>query len=129
MKKLLLFISLFIFGNTIGQTLTVINNTSNTIDFDFWAMDNATCIASATQSVFPSLGPLSTAGPYTLPTGDTEWVSAYGTSGGVSHTVLVTSMSSCMPNPNLSAACGFPSTCTVTWTEDPMTRDVVVEFF
>ena len=127
MKKLILFISLFIFGNTIGQNITFINNTTNSIDVFYWAVD-ASCIASSMNST--TLGPSSgSTGAIGMPTGYTEWVSAYGTSGGVSHTVLVTALSSCMPNPNLSAACGFPSTCTVTWTEDPITRDAVVEFF
>jgi len=134
MKKLLLFILLFSAYTSIGQTMTIINNTS--CSFSYFVIGwNSSCVSDGTG--FISLPGMSTqvySSPSKVPWGTTPVPSGiqYGAlqfvdcNGGGSGLV---GNSPCTPYSSTfsgsSPSCGCPS-YTITYYLDPVTGDVTV---
>ena len=136
MKKLILIISLFIFGNFYGQTMTIINNTLNTITVEYRETDcNGT-----TNLISTTLAPNATYGPVSITSGYTHfpWATSFETSTGIpQNTPLLTGILpnafflTCSVTPNASSPCLYMQNCTATWTDIPIgsgLADVIIEF-
>ncbi len=123
MKKLILIISLFIFGNSYGQTLTINNNTTNTFDLDYIEITGG---GTCPQSNFTiAIGASASVGPIGLVSGAKfMYAVAFETAGGV-RTGPVSQVLASLPPAGcsisggiFSANCPFTTPCVATWTED-----------
>jgi len=142
MKKLILSLSILLSISTYSQTMTIINNTLNTITVEYREMD---CSTGTSNIISTTLAPFSTYGPVTITAGYTHfpWATSFETSTSIpQNTPLLTSV---LPNPsfpscsvsppNASSACLYMQNCTATWTETPVPvippnglYDIVIEF-
>jgi hypothetical protein len=135
MKKLILFISLFLVGNTYGQTLDIVNNTSIDITVEYWEFTNSTCTNVPTIiSITVPAGTSSTGNvlAFTSPPTSTDRfyaVHAIETSTGTSGVALLTAQfSTCITYQGVANYTTFSTPVTGKWTEDPGTNDVDIEF-
>jgi hypothetical protein len=127
MKKLILFISLFIFGNSFGQTITVTNNTGSTLEFNnYTEWDDPGCQSTVTYN------------NVSIPTGTNTIASL--TSGTLFITALLRdpittivantsflSPYSCLPGGQTTATIVVGGILrTATWSENSSTHDVTI---
>ena len=132
MKKIILFISLFFIGNTYGQTLDIVNNISIDITIEYWEFfDGTPCTNPPTIISITVPAGTSTTGITLSLTGTNKFlaVRAIETSTGTSGVALLTTQfSSCHSYQGVANYTTFTKPVTGTWTEDPGTNDVDIEF-
>ena len=123
MKKLLLFISLFIAGSSFGQVLYVINNTGNSINYRFYEANCPATLMSATYGVAANSSSQHAA------TAGFDFFAFYSEDAVTSQQApILTESNACNTNNVFWVSCSlFTIPCTATWTRLP-SGDVEIEF-
>ncbi len=135
MKKLILIISLFIVGTSFGQTLDIVNNTSIDITVEYMEYDENPPFCTNPSTVISITVPAGTSTTgigltfTTFPTNRFLSVRAMETSTGIRDSrLLTTQFSGCHSYQGIAMYSAFSIPVTGTWTEDPGTNDVDIEF-
>ena len=129
MKKIILFIAVFAFGNSYGQVLTVVNNSGVTVDFTYQEWDNVNCQSAGTPITITGIG-IGTSSPLTLSNpGATHFAWGHFSSGGVTQTNTFLTFITCLMGGNTFSWCPFGSIYQARWTENSSTFDVTTEIF
>lgn len=124
MKKLILFISLFLAGSSVGQTIFITNNTGNSINYRFYEANCPTTTMSATYGVaaYGSTRHAATTG--------FDFFAFYSEDAVTNQQApILTETNACNSNNVLIVSCSlFTIPCTAEWRRLP-SGDVEVEFY